>query len=159
MDALALVRRLSAHVAWSDERLLAALVASGGEPAAALREYGHLLGAEATWLARIEGRAPSSTIWPELTLEETRALAGRVAEEIETCIAGLTPDALATTIDYRNSQGQAFGSSLVDILMQVVLHGQYHRGKINLMLREAGLEPAPVDFIAFARGVPAATTR
>jgi uncharacterized damage-inducible protein DinB len=40
-----------------------------------------------------------------------------------------------------------------------MLHGQYHRGKINLLLRQAGLAPAPVDFISFVRGVPAATTR
>jgi uncharacterized damage-inducible protein DinB len=45
-----------------------------------------------------------------------------------------------------------------DILLQVALHGQYHRGKVNLLLRDAALPPAPVDFISFARGVPAATT-
>ena len=44
------------------------------------------------------------------------------------------------------------------MLLQVALHGQYHRGKINLMLRQAGLPPTPTDYISFARGVPAATT-
>ena len=30
--------------------------------------------------------------------------------------------------------------------------------KINLMLRQGGLPPVPTDYIAWARGVPAATT-
>jgi uncharacterized damage-inducible protein DinB len=159
MEALTLVRRLWTHAAWADELLLSALVVAGGEPAAAVREYAHVLGAEATWLARIEGRPSAAAVWPELSLVETRALADTVRAEYAACMARLTGDALDSMIDYRNSKGQAFSTSLVDILMQVVLHGQYHRGKINLMLRETGLEPAPVDFIAFARGVPAATTR
>jgi hypothetical protein len=40
----------------------------------------------------------------------------------------------------------------------VVLHGQYHRGKVNLLLRQEGEQPAPTDYIAFVRGVPAAVT-
>ncbi|MFQ5740386.1 MAG: DinB family protein [Acidobacteriota bacterium] len=34
---------------------------------------------------------------------------------------------------------------------------QYHRGKVNLLLRQAGHAPAATDFIAFVRGAPAAT--
>lgn len=36
------------------------------------------------------------------------------------------------------------------------MHGQYHRGKVNLLLRQADRTPAPTDYIAFVRGVPAA---
>jgi uncharacterized damage-inducible protein DinB len=57
-----------------------------------------------------------------------------------------------------NSAGQSFETPVSDMLLQVALHGQYHRGKINLMLRQAHLPPTPTDYIAFARGVPAATT-
>ena len=39
----------------------------------------------------------------------------------------------------------------------MALHGQYHRGKVNLLLRQGGHAPAPVDYVAFVRGVPAAT--
>ena len=42
-------------------------------------------------------------------------------------------------------------------LLHVPLHGQYHRGKINLLLRQAGRQPAPTDYITFVRGVSAAT--
>nr|WP_254790171.1 hypothetical protein [Paenibacillus sp. OK003] len=35
--------------------------------------------------------------------------------------------------------------------MQVLLHGQYHRGQINRALRIESAEPAQVDYITFAR--------
>jgi uncharacterized damage-inducible protein DinB len=69
-----------------------------------------------------------------------------------------TESSLDEPVDYTNSAGQRFNTPLVDILLQVALHGQYHRGKVNLLLRQAGSEPAPTDFISFARGVPAAVT-
>jgi len=51
----------------------------------------------------------------------------------------------------------AFRSRVEDILLHVVLHGCYHRGQVAIALREAGAEPSATDFIAFVRGVPAAT--
>ena len=59
---------------------------------------------------------------------------------------------------YVNSAGQSFETPVSDMLLQVFLHGQYHRGKVNLMLREGGLPPVPTDYISWARGVPAAVT-
>jgi len=38
-----------------------------------------------------------------------------------------------------------------DILLHVAMHGQYHRGQINQLLRGAGLEPISVDYIVFVR--------
>ena len=40
---------------------------------------------------------------------------------------------------------------------QALPSGQYHRGKINLLLRQQQATPIPVDCIAFLRGSPAAT--
>ena len=60
-------------------------------------------------------------------------------------------------VDYRNSAGISFSTSAGDILFHVMLHGQYHRGKVNLLLRQSGFPPVPTDYIAFVRGVPAAT--
>ena len=64
----------------------------------------------------------------------------------------LTSDALDAPVAYVNSAGIAFETPVEDILLQVFLHGQYHRGKINLMLRQAREEPMPTDYISFARG-------
>jgi uncharacterized damage-inducible protein DinB len=44
-----------------------------------------------------------------------------------------------------------------DILLQIFLHGTYHRGQVALLLRQGEATPAPTDYIAYVRGAPAAT--
>ena len=158
MDALAAFRRMWEHAAWADELLLSALEAMHPPPELAWREYSHVLGAESVWLDRLLGRPQRVDVWPELTTTEATALATSLRGEYDRYLDGLDADALDARTPYTNSAGRSFETSVADILLQVALHGQYHRGKINLLLREGGHEPVPTDYISFARGVPAATT-
>lgn len=156
MTALEQIRRLWEHAVWADGKLLDALRA-GAAGALAWREYAHVLGAEAVWLARLEGREATTAIWPALTPDEADALSRSVRDGYAAYLERLDDDALDRLVAYRNSAGQAFSTAIGDILLHVALHGQYHRGKINLMLRQDGLAPVPTDYIAFVRGAPAAT--
>jgi uncharacterized damage-inducible protein DinB len=158
MDAVDAMRRMWEHAAWADALLLSALEAMQPAPALAWREYVHVLGAESVWLDRLVGRAQRFPVWPELSVGDGFALAASLRSEYAEYLAALTPDALDARVAYVNSAGQSFRTPVSDILLQVMLHGQYHRGKVNLMLRQAHLPPVPTDYISFARGVPAATT-
>jgi uncharacterized damage-inducible protein DinB len=153
------LRRLWAHAEWADAELWGALERQASVLEEAIREYAHILGAEEVWLSRLEGRAARTAVWPELEPEAIGELARSVRAGYRAYFASLTEPDLDREVAYVNSAGLAFRTRVVDILLQVMLHGQYHRGKINLLLRHAGLKPAPVDFIGFVRGVPAATTR
>ena len=151
------LRRLWEHVFWADERLREAIEAPGPPlPPEALREYAHLLGAEETWLARLEQRPPRAAVWPSPA--ETGALAERIHAGYRAYLAALDVAALVVPVPYTNSAGRTFANTPADILLHTALHGQYHRGRINLLLRQAGRDPAPVDYIAFVRGAPAATS-
>ena len=157
MDAPEKVRRMWDHAAWADELLLSALEAMHPAPALAWREYAHILGAESVWLDRLLQRPARYAVWPELSWRKQGARRSLRAE-YSAYVAGLSADTLDARVPYVNSAGQSFETPVIDMLLQVALHGQYHRGKINLMLRQAGLPPTPTDYISFARGVPAATT-
>ena len=157
MSAAEQIRRLWEHAAWADQRLLDALRAAPEPPAAALREYAHVLGAAEVWLARLEQRAPRAAVWPEAPLADAAALGEHVRDGYARYLSRLQDDDLPRAVAYTNSAGQHFATPAGDMLLHVALHGQYHRGRVNLLLRQAGLDPAPSDFIAFARGVPAAT--
>lgn len=158
MDALEAFRRMWDHAAWADELLLSALEAMHPAPPLAWREYAHILGAESVWLDRLLRRPARYAVWPELSITEASALGRSLRAEYSAYVAGLSADELDARVAYVNSAGQSFETPVSDMLLQVALHGQYHRGKINLMLRQAGLPPTPTDYISFARGVPAATT-
>jgi uncharacterized damage-inducible protein DinB len=72
-------------------------------------------------------------------------------------ITALTKDELGRMVHYKNSAGAEFDNRVDDILLHVSMHGMNHRGQVNAQLRAAGIEPVSGDYIAFARGVPAAT--
>jgi uncharacterized damage-inducible protein DinB len=154
---IATLHRLFDHLAWADAELARA-IGLGDPNAEALREFAHIAGAEEVWLSRIEGRPSAAKVWPGFSRAEAVALVAKSAAGYKRLLDDATESALDEPVDYTNSAGQRFSTPLVDILLQVALHGQYHRGKVNLLLRQAGAEPAPTDFISFARGVPAAVT-
>ena len=158
MTALEQLRRLWHHCAWADVALLAALELPDDLPPTALREYAHIVGAEEVWLSRLEGRPANAAVWPDLDLPAARALAERVRAGYAAFLSTLDDARLTSHVAYTNTTGRSFETPLGDILLHVMLHGQYHRGKVNLLLRQADLAPAPVDYIGFVRGVPAATT-
>ena len=152
------LHKLVDHLKWADAATLESLRAPHGTGARALQIYAHVVGAEAVWLARIAGRPADVAVWPAFELEEAAALARRNATELDRVLESLAPGDFHREIEYRNSAGQVFRSTLEDILLHVALHGAYHRGQLALLVRDGHGEPAPTDYIAFARGVPAART-
>ncbi|MEX2110457.1 MAG: DinB family protein [Gemmatimonadaceae bacterium] len=149
--------RLFDHLCWADRKVLESLRSAQNPPAKALELYSHVLGSEHVWLSRIHGVAAELAVWPSLTLAQCEKIASDNCEAFTTIVKTLTPDSLAGEISYRNSAGAGFTSTLEDILTHVALHGSYHRGQIAVSLRAAGETPSPTDYIAFARGSPAAT--
>jgi uncharacterized damage-inducible protein DinB len=150
--------KLIDHLVWADKRVLDSLRAMTHVDQRALDLYAHVLGTEEVWLSRIMQRTPREKIWPDLTLERAAALAAENASALRALLESLSPDELQRKVAYSNSAGVAFESTVEDMLLQVVLHGCYHRGQVALVVRGAGAEPAPTDYIAFIRGVPAAVT-
>jgi len=149
------IRALFEHAAWADAEVAAAL--RGAEAPGALELYAHVLGAELVWLDRALGRPQSTAVWPPAGLAECAAMAERSRAGWAAFLAGASDADLEREVSYVNSAGASFVSRLADILLHVALHGAYHRGQVSLLLRQAGAQPAPTDFIAFVRGVPAAT--
>ena len=142
---------------WADARVLESL-RQPDVPARALQLYAHVLGAEHVWLTRLEQRERAMPVWPSLTLEQCETVARDNARGFRAYVDGLTSDDLQRTVHYRNSAGLEFDSGIEEILLHVAMHGSYHRGQVSLLVRDAGAEPAPSDYIAFVRGVPAATS-
>jgi uncharacterized damage-inducible protein DinB len=156
MTAIDQVRRLWRHAVWADAELLRALSGASRPSDEAVREYAHILGAEEVWLSRLESRPSRLAVWPSLALDACAELAGTIVGGYDALLATLDDAALERPCTYTNSAGLTFTNAVGDILLHVALHGQYHRGKVNLMLRQTDAPPAPTDFISFVRGVPAA---
>jgi uncharacterized damage-inducible protein DinB len=151
------LERLFEHMAWADERALKALRESEGASELAHSELAHVLGVEHVWLARLEGRPATVAVWPTLSVDECEALARETQAGFHAFVDRHDDTTLERTVHYRNTAGAEFDSKVSDILLHVALHGSYHRGKVAAALRASAAEPAATDYIAFVRGVPAAT--
>lgn len=151
------LRRLFAHLEWSDQRALDSLRSAPGVEPQVLALMAHIVGAEEVWLARIEQRPPAVAVWPELDLEACARLARENHARYRELLETLQPADLLRAVSYRNSAGVSFESQLGDILTHVALHGAYHRGQVAAGVRRAGVAPLFTDYIAFVRGGAPAT--
>ena len=141
--------RLFNHLEWADERLIEALEEAPGD---ALRLLGHVLGAEKTWLGRIQcGPKAQASPWPDLDLAGCKALAADNAAGYREVLMASSGSRLAAPVHYQNLKGEEFWTPLADILLHVATHGVHHRGQIAQLLRQSGREPVDVSFITFAR--------
>ncbi|MEF3308051.1 DinB family protein [Paenibacillus sp. GYB004] len=141
------------HLYWANLRILDALEESETKNKDLLKLVRHVAVAERVWLSRLQGKgnAPYS-LWEEAEdLAAIRTMFEDNAELYRVYIEGLEESALDEMIDYANQSGVPFRTSVRDILSQVLLHGQYHRGQINRALRNESAEPAQIDYITFAR--------
>jgi len=141
------------HLYWADERILDALRESKTENKELLKLVRHVAVAERVWLSRLQGKGSVGySLWEESEdLTAIRAMFEENAEQYRGFIEVLKESELDDMIEYASQSGVPFRTSVRDILLQVLLHGQYHRGQINRALRIESAEPAQVDYITFAR--------
>ncbi|PYI54816.1 DinB family protein [Paenibacillus flagellatus] len=153
------IRRLFGHMRWADETILTALDRQSPADSENAKLFRHVLIAERVWLTRLEGNDSSGfVLWAdEADLTELKKLARNNADGYDAYVARLTEQRLDEIVTYRNMSGVPFRTSVRDILLQVALHGQYHRGQINRALRQQSLEPVNVDYITYERTIGSAT--
>ena len=157
MSFLAHLVELRHHGEWADRRLLDA-VRSADAPLA-VRELAHIRGTQELWLSRIEQRASTLPVWPDLSVEALALTGTTVDAAWRKFLAGLRDDALSRPIAYTSIAGDPFTTPLSEIVLHTMLHGQYHRGKANAALRAAGSAPVSADYILWQwGGAPIPTT-
>ena len=73
-SAVQYLSRLISHLAWADDRVLAALRSATTPDPSCRALFAHILAAEHVWLARLKGETPEHPVWPDLPLEQCAAL-------------------------------------------------------------------------------------
>lgn len=147
------IKSMMDHLYWANGRILDALEESGTNNQDLLKLVRHIAVAEQVWLSRLQGKSSKQySLWEvEEDLSAIRTMFQENAERYRVYIDGLEESKLDEVIDYANQSGVPFRASVRDILLQVLLHGHYHRGQINRGLRIESAEPIQVDYILFAK--------
>jgi uncharacterized damage-inducible protein DinB len=161
------LRRQFSYDEWANKEVLAAIrAAGGGDPRSAehssterrstgessandrsLQLMSHILAAERVWLERLKQQPQSVPVWPEPDLAQCEAEAATLGGLWLEFLDLITAGDVSQSISYKNSKGEPWTSTIVDVLTQVVLHSAYHRGQIASHMRAHGQTPAYTDFI------------
>jgi len=151
MELLEHLRRQFAYDEWANREVLAALRASSHPTARPLQLLAHILSAERLWLERIQKQPQALPVWPDFSFDHCDAQISDLSVRWREFLGQLTPTALSQAVAYKNSKGEPWTSTVLDILTHVVLHSAYHRGQIASVMRAAGETPAYTDFIYAVR--------
>ncbi len=142
---------LVGHMRWADALVADALEGTPTPDPEAVRLFAHIASVEHLWFSRIHGRTPCHAVWPALLPAESRTVASEHADLFERLVRGADTDALTRVVDYRNSAGRDYRSTVADIVAHTSMHGEHHRGQIARLIRASGREPPYTDFIQYAR--------
>ncbi len=109
----------------------------------------HLLGADAFFLALCRGRA-AVELPAFSSLVELREFWRGVETEMQTFIAGLTPEDLAREVALPfQLNGKSLRLPVWQLLTQVFQHATHHRGELSIVLSELGHPLPTLDIILF----------
>jgi uncharacterized damage-inducible protein DinB len=146
------IQNMFEHLHWSNQRIIKTLQSNEGGNKQVYNLFAHILLAEQVWFTRLKGLDSSKLpIWAEVNLEACEQLVNQNYQNFKELLSGMSTPKLEQIVSYKNSKGKEFNNSVRDILTHAALHGQYHRGQINLLLRANEFEPVNVDYITFVR--------
>ncbi len=147
MNLAEYLRREFSYDAWANQEVLAAIKAAGGQDTRSLNLLSHIFAAQRVWLERLKRQPQSVPVWPTFDLNRCHQEAADLTKLWHDHLDLVTAGDVSLSIAYKNSKGEEWTSTIMDILTHVIMHSAYHRGQIASHMREAGQTPAYTDYI------------
>jgi uncharacterized damage-inducible protein DinB len=156
---LATIKELFDYAYWARDRQLEAcasltqdqLMQTLGGSFSCMRDtLAHSVGVEWLWLERWNGRTPKA-VPPADELPTLGAVRERWAEierGMRAFLAGLDEKALERVLTCTGTRGNVWTQPLWRFIMHLLNHQSYHRGQVTTLLRQLGVKPPGVDYLA-----------
>jgi uncharacterized damage-inducible protein DinB len=151
MELIDHLRRQFAYNEWANHEVLAGLHATGVATKRSLQLMAHIVAAESLWLDRLNRQAQSLPVWPEFDLDRCEKQATEIARKWRDYLGNLSVASLSQMVPYKNSKGEPWTSTVLDVMTHALMHSAYHRGQIASHMRENGQTPAYTDYIHAVR--------
>ncbi len=132
----------------ADEIMIEAFADTGFSITEANTLWSHVLSAQHIWAKRMLNEQPTYAVWEVLSPENFEVIYAANLALLEDVAATKSLDEV---INYANSAGDVFSSTVGEILMHVCNHGTYHRGQLAKMLKQAGHAVPFTDYIMLKR--------
>ncbi len=158
MDTLSLFRDFARYTGWADAEVFAGIrkTPDTGKDESLLAKLRHSQMVQGAFLDVLEKKPFDPEATRSLDIAALEQFTITVHRRAESYYNSLTPEMLDTVIElpWARHFGEKLGfdvrkTTLAELLVQVFSHTTYHRGQVNARLRELGVKPAMVDFIAW----------
>ncbi len=113
--------------------------------------FAHIINAQKLWLSRALGQSHKINPWQSLSLDESIILSAQSTKDWQGFLKDMTETDFDVKVNYTNSKGDQYSSTIKQILIQVINHASYHRGQIASIVRKSGGTPALTDYIVFVK--------
>lgn len=113
--------------------------------------FSHLINAQDKWMARIkedENAIFMDTWKPVYAFSELETEWNRSTSAWKNYIDTVSEEQLNTEIEFFGTEQKKYAVTPLDIALQLNFHSIHHRAQIQTLLREQGIQPAFVDYIA-----------
>lgn len=111
--------------------------------------YNHILNAHQIWNSRVKLKEKEIFgVWEVHPMQELKDIDSKNYEHTLLILDTLD---LNTIINYTNTKGHKFQSSIRDIFFHVINHSTYHRAQIATEFVQSGIEPIVTDYIFYKR--------
>jgi uncharacterized damage-inducible protein DinB len=107
----------------------------------------HTLNAQQIWNSRVLGEN-SFEAWQINPFEELEDINQQNFNKSLEIVEKFDPD---QKMEYQNSKGTKFENTVFEMLFQAINHSTYHRGQINSLLKQNGINPILTDYIFYKR--------
>ncbi len=107
----------------------------------------HTLNAQQVWNSRILNEK-SFEVWQINPIEKLEEIN---KHNLQKSILIVENSDLDEKIKYQNSRGESFDNTVFEMLFQAINHSTYHRGQINSLLKQKGIQPILTDYIFYKR--------
>ncbi len=146
-------QNLFAYEAWANKEIAECLVNLDKLPEKGLSLMSHIIDANILWLCRIKNIVSVIAVWKSYPKSEILFELEKSSSDLIDYVSKISESSLEEIINYKNTKGESFNSSLIDILTHLAIHSAYHRGQIIILIKPFVTDLPYTDFIHYMRTI------
>lgn len=147
------LKNLFEYESWANKEIADCLVKLDDPPEKAVSLMSHIINANILWLCRIKKKGSDITVWKIYPKSEIISEVNKSSSDLIEYVKNISGSDLEIIINYKNTKGESFTSSLNDILTHLIIHSSYHRGQITLLIKPFVKNLPVTDYIHYVRTI------
>jgi uncharacterized damage-inducible protein DinB len=143
------IQKLIDHELWANRQIVELALSARDLPDRVQEIMSHVLNAQKVWLARLKGESQPVGVWDSVLTENWLEQVEENSKELKSVLENT--ESLESKITYKNSKGSSFESTVAEIFHHLMLHSQYHRGQLVVLMKPYATSLPATDFIFWSR--------